>query len=327
MIDALTRHQIYLQRYFKGVYRDVEPLIKAMLKDLNARVATATPNEFDRITILRRELELIMATHTGKITDATVQRLIDFYDYEAKFTLNLLDAETVPTYAVIGAGLAPEAVAATVRTLPVTLNGETMTVSDMIANFGKAQARQIELAIQTGQVQGKTTQQIVADIASMMGTRTKAQAEAVILTAGNAVGSKARADVWAANSDILAGEEYVATLDARTTIICASLDGKIYPVGVGPKPPLHYRCRSIRVPKLKPEYELKRDKKRSSTEGPVSAGTSYEQFLRRQNKAFQEEMLGVERAKLFRDGKVALGGFVDKSGKVYTLEQLKQEAL
>ena len=46
MIDALTRHQIYLQRYFKGIYRDVEPLIKAMLKDLNARRTSLTALQY-----------------------------------------------------------------------------------------------------------------------------------------------------------------------------------------------------------------------------------------------------------------------------------------
>jgi SPP1 gp7 family putative phage head morphogenesis protein len=324
MIDALTRHQIYIQRYLKGVYNDVEPLIKALLKDLNERIAKATTNEIDRIVILRRELEAIVNAHLGKISDATIQQLIDFYDYESAFTVKLLDTETIPSYAVIGAGLSPEAIKATVGNLSVTLNGETMTIKDMIRNFGKAQARQIELAIQTGITQGKTTQQIVTDIKSMMGTRSKAQAEAVILTAGNAIGSKARSDVWSANSEILMGEEYVATLDSRTTIICASLDGKIYSVGTGAQPPLHYRCRSIRVPKLKPEYELKHDKQRSSVDGTVSASTTYEQFLRRQDKAFQDEVLGKQRAQLFRDGKVSLSGFVDKSGKVYTLEQLKQ---
>lgn len=53
---------------------------------------------------------------------------------------------------------------------------------------------------------------------------------------------------WAGNSALLPRELYVAVLDSRTTTICRSLNGKVYPVGTGPKPPLHFHCRSVRVP-------------------------------------------------------------------------------
>ena len=42
-------------------------------------------------------------------------------------------------------------------------------------------------------------------------------------------------------------ELYVATLDHRTTPICRSLDGNRYKIGEGPHPPIHWRCRSLRV--------------------------------------------------------------------------------
>ena len=322
MIDALTRHQILLQRHFKGIYKDIEPLIKKMVKDLNARISSATPAEFERLTILRNELNAIINSHIGGISDATIQRLIDFYEYESKFTISLLDKETIPSYAVLSTGLAPEAIGAVISTMPIVLDGKQTTVKSMIKHFGKAQAKNIELAIQTGIASGRTTDDIVRDVMAITNTRTRKQAEAVILTAANATGAKARAAVWDDNSDILQGERYSATLDSRTTVICASLDRNIYPIGTGPQPPLHYRCRSIRVPALKPEYELQYDKGRSSTDGVVSSKTTYSSFLKRQSKEFQDEVLGVERAKLFRSGKLKLDQFVDKSGKLYTLEQL-----
>jgi SPP1 gp7 family putative phage head morphogenesis protein len=43
-------------------------------------------------------------------------------------------------------------------------------------------------------------------------------------------------------------ELYSAILDSRTTFICASLNGNVYSVGVGPYPPLHPNCRSTRYP-------------------------------------------------------------------------------
>lgn len=57
------------------------------------------------------------------------------------------------------------------------------------------------------------------------------------------------------NNELLPRELYVAVLDSRTTVICRSLNGKVFTVGSGPYPPLHWNCRSTRVP-LPPEGEV-----------------------------------------------------------------------
>ncbi len=57
------------------------------------------------------------------------------------------------------------------------------------------------------------------------------------------------------NNLLLPRELYVAVLDNRTTAICRSLNGKVYPAGSGPYPPLHWNCRSTRVP-LPPQGEV-----------------------------------------------------------------------
>ena len=56
----------------------------------------------------------------------------------------------------------------------------------------------------------------------------------------------------------------------------------------------------------------------------VGADTNYEQWLRKQPKAFQEEVLGIAKAKLFRDGKISIGRFVDEQGRVLSLDQLRE---
>jgi hypothetical protein len=65
------------------------------------------------------------------------------------------------------------------------------------------------------------------------------------------------------------------------------------------------------------------DSKRQSQFGTVDANTNYSQWLKKQSNEFQNEVLGVERAKLFRSGEFKLTDFVDDSGKVYTLDELK----
>lgn len=60
--------------------------------------------------------------------------------------------------------------------------------------------------------------------------------------------------------------------------------------------------------------------------GQVPAATTYSEWLTSQKKEFQEEVLGKERAELFRSGKIGLDEFVDHSGKELTLDQLREIA-
>jgi len=52
------------------------------------------------------------------------------------------------------------------------------------------------------------------------------------------------------NPKIFNREIFVAVLDNRTTAICASENGEVYPILSGPQPPLHWNCRSHRAPIL-----------------------------------------------------------------------------
>jgi hypothetical protein len=57
----------------------------------------------------------------------------------------------------------------------------------------------------------------------------------------------------------------------------------------------------------------------------VPAETTFPQFLKRQPKAFQEEVLGVEKAKLFRSGKVSIDRMVDpRTLRPLTLDEIRK---
>ncbi len=57
--------------------------------------------------------------------------------------------------------------------------------------------------------------------------------------------------------------------------------------------------------------------------GRVPAKTTYQEFLGRQTNEFQNDVLGVNRGKLFRKGGLTLDRFVDHSGKLFTLDELR----
>ena len=154
--------------------------------------------------------------------------------------------------------------------------------------------------------------------------------------------NQARRAFAAQNADIFSEEQYLATLDSRTTPICRSLDGKTYPVDMGPIPPLHWNCRSLRVPFLGDDDMAARPEKRATKQlldregltgaarrarireltGQAPSGTTYVDFLKRQPVAVQDDILGTTKAKLWRKGGLSLDKFVDRNGSELTLSQL-----
>ena len=63
---------------------------------------------------------------------------------------------------------------------------------------------------------------------------------------------------------------------------------------------------------------------RASVDGQVSADLTFDQWLDKKAPAFQDELLGKGRAKLFRDGKITLPDLIDQSGRPLTIEELEK---
>lgn len=155
--------------------------------------------------------------------------------------------------------------------------------------------------------------------------------EGMTRTALNHMSNVTSQRVWKANEELVAGWTFLAVLDSRTTLRCASLDGEVFPVGKGPIPPLHINCRSVSVPKVKTWRELGVNMDevptgtRASVGGQVRADMSYSEWLRSQPVIVQDEVLGVTRAKLFRAGNLDVSAFVNNKGETLTLPELKRK--
>ena len=118
------------------------------------------------------------------------------------------------------------------------------------------------------------------------------QVRTIVRTSVNQVQTMANQAVYSANQEVTKRYEYVATLDARTSAICGSLDGKTFKYGEGPMPPQHFNCRSTTVPIIDDEDLRKRfPDTRPSSVGRVSQDESYPDWLKK-NPNMQTEALG-----------------------------------
>ncbi len=210
--------------------------------------------------------------------------------------------------------------------------------------------------VKQGTMAGETIQQIVTRITGKAGQPgimdiSRRNATTLVHESVMAVANDAHMATYRANSDVVKGVKQLSTLDSHTTPVCMAysgaewdLDGK--PINgttlpwVNNEPgantnggtPRHWGCRSVEVPVTKTFRELgvnideMKFKTRASELGPVKADMTFDEFLQTKTVAQQDEMLGIGRAQLWRDGKITLQQLVSGDGRELTLEQLKSKA-
>ena len=256
--DAIVRHQIYLQRLAKGINAKVQAVLNETEDDLarmiRERLANAagldTPADVRRMQYLLQLIEASRGDLFEKLDEVWHQELTDLAKAEPKHFAQQLDV----TSPVVLDLITPDArrLAAIVKAKPFegkTLRAWAQTIAD-------SDITRMKKAIQQGMAAGEDSATIARRIvgtAKLKGTDgmtqiTRNNAEAITRTAVNFVSNAARQEFLRDNKAYFDEELYVATLDSRTTPICRSLDGNIYAVNKGPIPPMHFGCRSTRVP-------------------------------------------------------------------------------
>lgn len=327
LIDAATRHQIFLQRYGAGRSKEAVKMLNQLRRKINARLAQEPTNfQAQRLADVLRDITALSQIGFQDIKSLILMDVIDLAQSEARFSVEMINRAST-----IGLTLPTEAALLTaVQSTPMAVvRGIAPTISESLTKLGVSKVAQIAQAISDGVTLGNTTQVISRDVNNLVSTLVKRQVTSLTSTIINHVSSVTRKETYKQNSKYIDRYEWVSTLDGRTTFVCMSRDGQFYNVDEGPMPPAHFACRSTTVPKIRPEFDLGLDTKSTrpslGSDGPeqVSTKTTYSGWLRKQNREFIDETLGIERSRLFRSGALTLDKFVDPTGRVYTLRELE----
>lgn len=371
--DSLIRHQTYLLRYSSYVNNRIVSLLNATEEDVAMRIRDRLAgNEGLRSTVQwKRFYSLVESVATirqsawSKASEFLINEMSELAQKEPLFLSNILNTVSPVVLEIVLP--APRLL----KSIALSRPFEGRILKDWAKTLETEDIRRISNAIQIGMVSGEGNAAIarrVVGTSALNGTdgatqATRSQVQAITRTATQHIANNARNEMMQENADILEGEEYVATLDSRTTPVCKAYDGKIYPVGKGPLPPLHFSCRSLRVAyfgaerlgerpakpvtekqllreyaemhklnPLKSRDDLPRGSKgdydkfsrariRQLT-GQVPSKLNYQKWLEKQSNEFQDDTLGVTKAKLFRDGKLPLDRFIDKNGNELTLSDI-----
>lgn len=330
LTDAATRHAVFLQRYAGGQSKEAIKTLNRLRRGINARLAQEpTVFQRNRLEAVLFDIEQLSIEMFKDISQKTIRGAQLLSINEAGFSVDLFNKAstveigfTLPSDGVLIAGTMGSSMSAPLKA--------GITIEDALLQFSVKKRTEIAQTISDGVTLGETTPTISRKVGTLINTLHRRQLDTLVRTVTNHTSSVARNMVYEANSDIIDGYQWVATLDNRTTLICGSRDGIVYQVGAGPMPPAHWGCRSTTIPKVKPEYDLgakiqgKRPSVGSGGAKQVSARTNYGGWLRKQPVEFVDEALGVERSRLFRSGKLNIDKFVDPTGRVYTLAELER---
>jgi len=232
-------------------------------------------------------------------------------------------------------------------TLP---NGEVVTKA--FRGLATSQAERFSQVVRNGLLTGEPTPAIARRLIGQLGFGQEAmtprqlaaaggeltkmannQVRTIVRTSINQVSNAASQQVYEANQDITSKYRYVATLDGRTSSRCRALDGREFDYGRGPMPPQHFNCRSTTVPVI--DYKAlgippPPEGRRAAAGGMVPAGTTYGEWLAKQPKDQQAEILGAGKVDYFRrlsdkyGPRDAIARMVRDDGSELTLAQLRK---
>jgi hypothetical protein len=216
LIDAATRHQVFVQLYAAGREKEAIEAIDSLIEQVANRISGGNLTALSRARQqeLLMDLRLLADQLNGDLADKIIQEAIDFAEYEAEFSKRMFD-NTIRTTTVLPAMAQLEA---SVFTSIMNLApSQGYTIRDALKTFGKKKSEQIVQTIRDGIALGDangTIQTAVKNLAPIQ----KSQAATIVRTVANHVSVQARDVVMRDNKDLFTGYEWVSTLDARTSL-------------------------------------------------------------------------------------------------------------
>lgn len=339
-IDSSIRNMVLLERLKTGEAQKFAPFLVKIDQSIRERLSGDELTNFNRARLdkLLKEVDTLLADILGGFTDQLQLDLMDIAQSQASFEATLL-TNTLPV------GISLDAAVPALQTLktaafknPLSIkgNGGGKLLEPFIKDWSAAEVEKISGAIRQGWFEGQTNAEIVRQI---RGTKALAYSDGILATTDRNAGtvvrtavqhvtSQARNEVARANDDIVKGIRFLSTLDNRTSQICRSLSGKVFPVDSGPRPPMHPNCRSSFVLITKYSELFSKGATQSSMHGQVPADLTYYAWLKTQSAAFQDLAIGPTRGKLLRDGGISAEKFsalhLGTNFKPLTLVQLKE---
>lgn len=324
MIDSTISLQLDLLRLDATTRKKVIAILEKLQKDLTAQLSEGDATEWGK-----RRLNQLLSDANETITryyaDAQIELSLTtegLPEITAKATRN----------ALVQSGLTSTSVSLPSDVLLGKIASDALIQGSPLKSWWKKQEAdfvfKFSSEVRQGIVANETNQQIIRRVTEAMDI-SKKNAAALVQTATATVANDARMAVYKANADVVKGVRHLATLDKHVCLECAPRDGMTWTLDGKPINatlpfkfvPLHPQCRCTISPLTK--YSDMGKGERASSSGPVDRKTTFEDYLLRQPKEWQDDVLGKGRSQLWREKKLTLTQLINGDGSPLTLDELR----
>jgi len=360
--ELLLRHDIDLTKLDAGNARRIRELFRSMGKEVADKVLSIDPTEPPTVAVRNKRLDQVIAVGSEtieegfvEIQDVTGEEAKDLAQLEAATVAESIN-KTVNVS--LASGRLNQNV---LKRLADNTLIQGAPSRDWWKDQDEGLRESFKREMREGVVQGESIQDLVRRIRGRRehgfkdglishNSSASRRAQALARTSVLAVANAARMETFIQNDNVVKGVSWLSTLDTRTSDICKALDGQAWtlkgrrlPGTTAPwrgPPPAHWNCRSTIVSVLKPWSDLITDPEikkkmlraearndlpkgwRAAMDGKVSGDLKYGDWLRKQSKATQIEVLGPKKWKLWDAGKLKMTDLIDQSHQPFTLKDL-----
>lgn len=323
-----VRRTIARDRFATGLNGRVLKILQDLEREVIAKLAQFDPGDASRraqrLKKLQREVAAEVTRRYNLVRKEATGELKELALDEARWKEASLGRSWNSTGANIDVALAPDATLEALVSQPVVLGG-------IASDFWKKQgdelsakfAREMQLGVSGGESIGDLMSRVRGSKArGLPGIMevSRRDAESLVRTSVNSIANEAHMTVMLQNADVIEGVQHVSVLDSRTTVLCAGRHNRMWKLeGLEPighdlpfaKPPLHWRCRSIISSVL------------NVAEPPPSL--DFKDYFDGLAEADQNEIFGVGRAQLFREGRISQKDLLSTAGRPLSLRELREE--
>jgi SPP1 gp7 family putative phage head morphogenesis protein len=277
---------------------------------------------------LYREIEKRYKEIYGSVADFHVRQMKSYFDLESDITRAQVGVMFKNPRGEVSISLGPFLPRQTLNSIGA-LPIDGLRLGDWFDGQAKTMSLATRRVIQNGLLQGKNPLEIVRQLVPSRGVttptvynRARSEATAITRTTVTAVQNHAAQATYQNLPDDVSDSYIIEAIrDSRTSVICRPKDGLVFRFD-DPKrqyPPFHIYCRTGTRALVKGVAQSLKSQRAPNT------FASYNEWLKAQNTATQNDILGPTRADFWRSGKMTLADAIDQDNRVLTLDQLRKK--
>ena len=245
LTDQVTRHQAFTEGLKTQEFNELKVLLADAHKTIIADLSGNDIRGWTRSQLERRLAtveSLIKVKYSAEIIPELQRKIREFSVYEAEFEKKSLKNVVDYNFEVP----AENQIMSAINSKPLSVTGpdKGKLLDSFVQDWTQKQTTQTVNAIRAGFAIGQTTTDIIKDLKRDVFPQGMKGLDMMVRTSLQHSAAVAREETFKANSDLIKRVRFIATLDSRTTIQCQALDGQVFKLSEGPRPPLHVGCRS-----------------------------------------------------------------------------------